>query len=652
MEWGRHYSHPKRPSPIYKGLDSLVYGWQGRRKRSPAIVEDFLRLAEKVEACEGDYQNLSESHLSLKLRELRDDRISNKSDPWLIRALAAMREASSRFIGLKPYPVQIAGAIALHRGFLAEMATGEGKTLTAGLAAVISGWSRLPCHVITVNDYLVERDANWLLPLYRFCGIRVGFVTAGMPPDARRDAHECDVTYTTSKELLGDFLRDRLQQGVISDPTRWLVRQMVNPGANRPTRGKFTLRGLHTAIIDEADSVLIDEAVTPLIISSPRKNESWRSACLEADKLVRELEPGTDYKPNKRYREVDLTEVGNARVELLCQDWAGVWKSTQRRDELINQALIAREFFQKGKQYIIEDRKIVIVDEFTGRPMPQRTWRQGLHQAVEAKEGLSLSDPSETVARLSFQRFFRCFHKIAGMTGTGYEASGELWQIYGLPVVRIPTQKPCVRLSSKPVICKNEDEKWDAILEEIKEVHSQGRPILIGTRSVFVSELIADRIHQAGMNCQLLNASRLKEEAMIIAAAGERGKITVATNMAGRGTDIKLDIGIAEIGGLHVIATEHHESGRVDRQLFGRCARQGDPGSVRMFASLSDEILSRHLSRVEIGLMKKLHDLGFNVGELFFSRAQHKAERQAFRQRKSVLRTDTWLDEALSFSGS
>jgi preprotein translocase subunit SecA len=417
----------------------------------------------------------------------------------------------------------------------------------------------------------------------------------------------------------------------------------------------LVLRGLHTAIVDEADSILIDEAVTPLIISTTHKNEALREASRIAAELAGVLETEIDYRPNLRYKEIEITGLGRAKIAAATANLERVWNGLARRHELVRDALVAREFFHRDKQYIIEGDKVVIVDEFTGRPMPQRTWRQGMHQAIEAKEGVPITDPSETIARLSFQRFFRCFHRLAGMTGTAREASGEFWQTYRLPVVTIPLNRPCIRQHWDDRAFAKEDDKWEAIVEEIVRVHATGRPLLVGTRSVAASERLASMLNQRGLEFRLLNAVRLYEEAATIALAGERGHITIATNMAGRGTDIKLGVGVAGLGGLHVIATERHESGRVDRQLFGRSARQGDPGSAQAFVSAEDELLRRHLPSP---LRDSLHRIlrqqlpgSAAIGRLAFSLAQNKAQSLAAKQRRSVLRTDTWLDEALSFAG-
>lgn len=618
------------------------------------MLAEFDACAEKIEARADHWRSMSDHDLRHRLHEFRERfrRGGRSADRLEIEALGALREVADRQVGLRPFRVQLVGALALHRGCLVEMATGEGKTLTAGLAAVLSGWTRRPCHIITANDYLVRRDEEWLKRYYEFCGVSVGYVTAEMKPLERRKEYDCDVTYTTSKEVLADFLRDRLQLGAVTHPTRRLIRRMTGAAS----RENLVLRGLDTAIVDEADSILIDEAVTPLIISAARKNQHLREASLAASEMVSDLELETDYTVDSRYREVHLTKSGVERLRERCAGRTGLWRGSDRRVDLIRQALTAREFFQKGKQYVISHGKVVIVDEFTGRPMPQRSWRQGLHQAVEAKEGVELTDPTETIARLSFQKFFRLFRRLSGMTGTAREASEELWHVYKLPVVRVPTNRPCIRQQWPERVFADESAKYAAIADEVERLHQTGRPVLIGTRNVTASERLAALLEDRGLAFRLLNAVRLAEEANIIALAGERGQITIATNMAGRGTDIKLGPGVAEMGGLHVIASERHESGRVDRQLFGRSARQGDPGSAQAFVSVQDELLRRHLHpaflrQVDYVVRKRLPGWE-RVAQLAVNRAQRNAQTTAFKQRLAVLKMDDWLEEALSFAGA
>ena len=643
------------PAPLFKGLDAVVHRAVGVYQRRGGVLTQLQEVADAVDAQAGQWKDLGHHQLHERLIEFREHfhRGARREELPLVPALAAIREAADRQLGLRPFVVQLVGALALHRGFLAEMATGEGKTLTAGLAVVLAGWTKRPCHVITVNDYLVERDAAWMRPLYTFCGVRVGCVTAKHDPAQRLHGYAADATYVTSKELLADFLRDRLRLGALTSPPRRLIRELLLP-RRAPAADGLVMRGLHTAIVDEADSVLIDEAVTPLIISTPHKNELLRQAMTVAEQIAGGLQLEADYRINARYREIELTQQGRDKITAACEQLPGLWRGAERRDELIRQSLVAREMFLRDRQYIIVNGKIVIVDEFTGRQMAQRTWRQGLHQAIEAKERLPISDPSETIARLSFQRFFRCFHQLAGMTGTAREAAGEFWQIYKLPVVTIPTNRPCIREQWSARVFLTEADKWQAIVEEIVRLQASGRPLLVGTRSVAASEKLGALLAARELDCHILNAARHEEEASIVALAGEAGRITIATNMAGRGTDIRLGKGVKNLGGLHVLATERHESGRVDRQLFGRAARQGDPGSAQAFMSAEDELTARYLPKPLCqALARSLHG-GLpgarRLASTAFNLAQRKAQKLAFQQRQSVLRADTWLEEALSFS--
>jgi preprotein translocase subunit SecA len=540
----------------------------------------------------------------------------------------------------------------MYRGYVTEMATGEGKTLTAGLTGVLFGWSGRPVHVVTVNDYLADRDAKRLAPLYEFCGVSVGSVVGEMEPAARREGYSRDVTYTTCKEIVADFLRDRLWLDTLQDVGRRQIWALS--GRARDVEKGLVMRGIHSCIVDEADSVLIDEAVTPLIISQPRPNEPFVEACRAANKMAADLEPGVDYRVNSQFKDVEILPGMEDRLEERAGEMPALFRGPDRRRELVQQALHAKEFFHKDVQYVIQEGKVVIVDEFTGRLMPQRTWRAGLHQIIEAKEGMTVTPPSETLARLSFQRFYRFFHRLAGMTGTAKESAGELWRVYGLRVIPIPQNRPCQRKDLPRLVFPDQESKWQAIVDDIVAMHREGRPILVGTRSVKTSEELARRLFALEIECRVLNAVRHKEEADIVAEAGQKDTITVATNMAGRGTDILLGHGVAHMGGLHVIATECHESGRIDRQLFGRSARQGDPGSARSFVSMEDELIRRFVPgparRAIKAALEKNSRFGRWAADKAVLWAQARAQRMAVHHRHSVLKTDTWLEDSLSFA--
>ena len=643
-----------RDQELPRGLDAAWDAAIGIAARLKPRLGRFLRRAARVAALEKEFLDLSSANLREAAVALRDRFRCGREEPAdLERAFAVIREVAAREMGLRPFLVQIAGAFALEAGCVAEMATGEGKTLTATLPATIAGWRGRGCHVITVNDYLATRDAEWMSPIYRFCGLTAASIEQKMPPPDRRQAYQADITYCTNKEVTADFLRDRLSLGRLRGLPSALMARIVD-GAGSGT-DRLVQRDLAYAIVDEADSVLIDEAVTPLIISAEGPNPEQVQAFQAAISIATELEETRDYTLNHRYREVDLTDAGKSRIEELAADLGGVWRGARRREELVIQALTAVAFYVRDRQYIVDEGKVVIVDEFTGRLMPDREWRDGLHQAVSAKEGLVVQAPKDTYARLSFQRFFRLYRKLSGMTGTAAEGWREFWQIYHMPVVTLPTNRPCIRVNRRDRSFATESGKWKCIVEEIGRIHGQGRPVLAGTRSVGASELLSRLLNEAGLENQVLNAVRHREEAQVVAAAGQPGRITVATNMAGRGTDIKLGAGVAERGGLPVIATERHESGRVDRQLFGRCARQGDPGSCQAIVSLEDELVHRHSPHLAGSLRRRYgktdREVTSGLVRRVFDMAQRRAERQALEQRKGVLQSDNWLDQYMGFAG-
>ncbi len=650
----------REPKALLSGLNAKAYGLAGLSKNRKQNKQTFLDIAQEIDDQSKLWKNLSDKALRGKIVEYKAVFRGRKRDyeTLLPQALGAIREASQRCLGLRPYVVQLAGALVLYRGYIAEMATGEGKTLTAGLTAVLNGWVGLPFHIVTVNDYLAGRDAEWLTPLYNFCGVSVGCVTSEMEHQDRRKGYANEITYTTSKEIVADFLRDRLQLGDLQKTQRRQIAHLLGRRSN--VKQGMVMRGIYSAVIDEADSILIDEAVTPLIISHSRPNEPFVEACTAADQIASTLKLGEDYTIDHKYKEVSLTDAFKKRLTASTAQ-SNKGKSVGEtnvgwRLELIQQAMTAREFFHRDEQYVIQEGKVVIVDEFTGRLMPQRSWQAGLHQLIEAKEKMSITPPTETLARLSFQKFYRFFHKLSGMTGTAEEASSELWQIYDRPVISIPENKPCQRKIIPIAIFPDQDSKWKAVVEEIQRLHEQNRPVLVGTRSVKASETLAQHLEEKGMNYRLLNALNHEEEARIISHAGESSAITISTNMAGRGTDIRLGAGVAKRGGLHVIATECHESARIDRQLFGRCARQGDPGSAQSFVSLEDELIRRHMNKpvretLKTSLKKDQEKTQWIMAKTVWY-AQLRAQRLAFKRRKSVLRMDTWLEDSLSFAES
>lgn len=640
------------PENLPTGLDGWVHrahgAWHSRAKHTDSLRTLAWRLHAEAEK----FATLGDSALRPEM-QARRAAVHRAKLPWteaFAEALPVVVEIAYRTTGLRAYPVQLMGALGIAHGKLVEMATGEGKTLTIGLAAAVSAWQSRPVHVITANDYLARRDAETLRKFYTRCDLTVASVVTGMETHERRQAYAADIVYTTSKELVADFLRDRLALGVLADPGRRMVAKLLRAG--RVGEEHIVLRGLHTAIVDEADNQLIDEAVTPLIISRPQPNDSLVALCGHADRLASELLPGEHYELDARHKEAKLLPPGYAVIEEWARgQTAAIFRQTSWMSGLVVQALQARHYFLRDKQYVVIDGKVIIVDESTGRMMPGRSWRLGLHQAVEAKEGVDITQPNESLARLSFQRFFRLFRRLSGITGTAAEAAPEFWRIYELPFAQIPPNRPNQRRRLPMMVFARAEEKWAAVVEEIVTTHALGRPILVGTRSVAASEHLGRLLTAQGLTFTLLNAIRHEHEASIVLQAGESHAITVATNMAGRGTDIRLGAGVAALGGLHVILTELHESGRIDRQLEGRAGRQGDPGSARTFASLEDDLVERFMGATLRGLARSL--LASNAPRsrrivvALLRRAQRAAEASAFRQRRIVMEQDRQLAEAL-----
>ncbi|MDP6635124.1 MAG: hypothetical protein QGG42_09515 [Phycisphaerae bacterium] len=640
-----------------RGLDAAWDAAAGMAQKLLPRTPRYLRQADIVLGHEKHFAKMT----AAKLREASSEfhemfRLGRNTHADLLKAFALVREVASRQIGLKAYRVQVAGALALYAGSIVEMATGEGKTLAATMPATVAGWCGKGCHVITVNDYLANRDAEEMGPIYRFCGLRVKPIDQETPPPERREAYNSDITYCTNKEVTADYLRDRLAMGRLRGLSSALLAHIAE--GNQSGTDRIVQRDLHYAIIDEADSVLIDEGVTPLIISGEAPNPEQVQAFQQGAAIAKQMEANVHYKINHKYREVNLTKAGKAFAAELGDELGGVWVGKRRSEEMIVQALTAREMFLLDKQYVIQEDKVVIVDDFTGRLMPDREWRDGLHQAVSAKEDVEIQPPKDTYARMSFQRFFRMYNRLSGMTGTAVEATGEFWQFYHTPVVVVPTNKPCIRKQLPTRVYPTQNEKWLALIEEIREAHKKGQPILVGTRSVRDSEKISIMLTELELEHEVLNAVRHAEEAQIVAQAGQEGRITVATNMAGRGTDIKLGRGVEKLGGLYVMATDRQESGRIDRQLAGRSGRMGDPGMARMFLSLEDDLPIRYATKTAEFLRKRHphregppRNISGPMTRRMFNRAQKRAEHTAFKQRRAVLRTDHWLDEYLGFAG-
>jgi len=646
--------YPQREDLRENWLDRTAAGIVGfvRQRafgRNPGHDEFIARVNSEARDLEG----LNSVQIRELVPELRRRLYSEGLKEELVaRTFAFVREAADRRLKMRPFNVQLVGGRVMLEGKIAEMETGEGKTLTATLPACAAALAGIPVHVVTVNDFLVMRDAEWMKPLYSFFGLSVGTITEGMSPEERRKAYACDVTYCTNKQLVFDYLKDRLMLGRESRP---LHLQIEGVHSEHPRSSRLLLRGLCFVIVDEADSVLIDEARTPLIISSVADTALEKQVYTEAVMMARQLTSGLDFAIRPRDREVDLTERGKRRAAELAEPYGGIWIGPRRREELIRRALSALHLFQRDKQYLVRGDKVQIVDEYTGRVMADRSWERGLHQMIEAKEGCPITGRQETLARISYQRFFRRYLRISGMTGTAREVARELWAVYRLPVVTIPTNRPIRRQHVPDLVYATASAKWAAVVDTVRRLHAQGRPVLVGTRSVDASEHLSELLSTDGLPHQVLNARQDQEEAEIIAKAGREGCITVATNMAGRGTDIRLAPEVVYVGGLHVLATERHDARRIDRQLFGRGGRQGDPGGFQAIVSLEDEIVQSFFGEriVRLGKLVQRKDgsLPGWLGRVLVAVAQTSAEHHHARVRRELLRIDDQLSDMLAFTG-
>ncbi len=640
-------SYPEREDVRESWLDrttSAAFGALYQRFGPNHLDRGFLRQVAR--ASEG-LELLTTHKLSEMATVLRRDLHRNGLRPDLVAsAFAVIREVSGRTLGMRHFDVQLLGGWAMMRGKVAEMETGEGKTLTATLPAATAALAGIPVHIITVNDFLVARDAAWMKPLYDVLGLSVGTILEGMGPTDRRRAYGCSITYCTNKQVVFDYLKDRL---LLQQENRALHLKIEALHRADPRVSRLMMRGLCFAVVDEADSVLVDEARTPLIISGGRGAGDEERVYRQALGAARRMLAGRDYLVSERERHVDLTDLGRAHAARLTNRYGGVWNVPGHRENIVRQALAALHLHLRDKHYIVDEGQVRIVDEYTGRVMADRSWERGLHQMVEAKEGLEISGRQETLARISYQRFFRRYLKLAGMTGTAREVAGELWAVYGLNTVRIPTNRPQARKIHGDLLYPTSRAKWQAIAEQVAELHNSGRPVLVGTRSVADSEHISGLLNEAGIQHSVLNARQNRTEAEIVAQAGQPGRVTVATNMAGRGTDIRLAPGVGEAGGLFVIASERHEAGRIDRQLFGRSGRQGDPGEGQAMVSLDDELV-RSVFGSLLDRLRSGHLPGW-LGRMLFSWAQRTTERRHSAIRKRLLHSDESLQDLLAFSG-
>ncbi len=618
------------------GIGSIV---SLARHRPPA---SWWSHVHEIDRLESHFKELSDRELrkcSLSLRFRAKS--GEKLERLLSEGFALVREAATRTLKMRHFDVQILGGIALFHGCIAEMDTGEGKTLTATLPMYLHALMGKGCHLATVNDYLAARDAATMGPIYERLGLTVGVIQTPDSQDQRRRAYGCDITYGTAKEFGFDFLRDRLllrrmgrsQSDFLGDGSsqRW------DDSGEQPVQ-----RLAHFALVDEADSILIDEARTPLIIGSLGEKAVQQVVATYqwAAEHAPQFEEDEDYDYEHDTRKVELTVEGRQKVRSLPQP--DILRGVGLIDmyQYMERAIKVHRDFHLDRQYVVQDGEIVIVDEFTGRLAEGRKWRDGIHQAIEAKQGVEVTVPTGQAARITIQDLFLRYRYLAGMTGTALSSAHEFRKIYRTRVVRIPTNRPVRRERQPTRVFGTSQRKWEAIVDEIRLLHTTGRPVLIGTRSIYKSETLAGLLQEAGIDHRVLNANEIAKEADIVARAGERGTVTVATNMAGRGTDIKLAAGVADIGGLQVICTEMHDAARIDRQLYGRCGRQGDPGTYRQYLALDDEIIR---SAFGPETADKVEAAGEKVAGAmdhyarFFRRAQRKVERQHLRDRNMLL---------------
>jgi preprotein translocase subunit SecA len=605
-------------------------------------IARWALLIPKIAALEPELKQLNDYQLRKRSLALRyRARSGEPLSRLLVEAYALVREAGRRTLNMRHFDVQLLGGTAIFNRSIVEMQTGEGKTLTATAPMYLHALVGKGALLATVNDYLARRDAEWMRPIYEALGLTVGVVETDQDRPERMKAYYCDVTYGTAKEFGFDFLRDRLLLRRIREGQTDVLGGMLGQRSGESERP--VQRDPYFALVDEADSVLIDEARTPLIISAlPTEEERQAVACFEwSSKIVGEFIEDEDYEYDHDKRTVDLTREGRLKARNLPKPEAMDDVGMVNIYRYVERAILVDREYHLDRQYVVRDGEVVIVDEFTGRMSEGRKWRDGIHQAVEAKEGVEVSVGSGQAARVTVQDYFLRFEYLGGMTGTAMVSARELRRIYKVNVMPIPTNRPTIRVRLPDRIFGNEDAKWIAVVEDVCRVHAEGRPVLIGTRSIDKSEILSKMLAERGIEHQILNANKIAEEADIVSVAGLPGKVTVSTNMAGRGTDIKLGDGVGQLGGLHVICTEMHDSGRIDRQLAGRCGRQGDPGTYRQYLSLDDDLLEAGFGPKKADKYKAMgedvdEEYPSSMGRLF-RRAQRKVERKHFRDRRTLM---------------
>ncbi|WP_305906945.1 hypothetical protein Q9L42_018360 [Methylomarinum sp. Ch1-1] len=658
-------------SPLRPGLMLGAYPQQAESnspwleawaRRSGAAIKHRLRrhrytlryIVGKVNQYQHAFGGLSDAELQAQVRQLQQRlHVYGLSDELIQQAFAAIREAADRVLGKRHFDVQLLGGWVMINGMVAEMETGEGKTLTTALPACTAALAGVPVHVMTANDYLATRDEQQLRPLFRWLGIDSAVVTEAMNNESRRRAYRRGIVYAAGQQIAFDYLRDRMAMGNQQGKMQLQFKHVESLRQGQPA--PFLLRGLCFAIVDEADSLLIDEAKTPLIISRSRQHEQQARTCFDALSLAASLHKGSDFHLDAQRQQVTLTSLGQDKLTILAESMAPCWRPRRQREHRVTLALKAKYLFLRDEHYLLRNGKVEIIDALTGRVMPGRNWEQGLQQLIEAKEGCEMSAEREPLAKMSYQRFFSRYLRLAGTSGTVKEVAGELNHVYGLRVITVPTHRPSRRETQAERLYKNSEQRWRAFVQRVESLQRQGRPVLIGARTVAQSENISALLADHGLQHQVLNAHQDKREAELIAKAGQRGCITVATNMAGRGTDIALGDGVAELGGLQVISTGRNDARRIDRQLHGRCARQGDPGSVVGYLSLEDDKLISFYPQVILKLAACLcpenKPLAHFLAAILLSWPQKWTEYQHYRLRCQLMKRDKQQAKIMAFSG-
>lgn len=627
---------PKDPHPI-----AVLWHLARHRLRKKSLEQRYEQATRRIRGLRADLTGWSDPKLRayLEASRLKAAHLALQGDcddfEWTVAALC---ETAKRVLGQDPYDVQVRAALGMLDGYLMQVAPGEGKTLTLALVAAIRGWEPGPCHLITANEYLAARDADALRPFYTFCGLEAVAIDSAMTPSEKAEAYAKPLVYATAKQVVADHLIDRLRFGGAINRVEVSLRSLKGQSAV-----SLMQRGLGDALVDEVDQILVDEAITPMIISEPEDNPLLHEAILAARQWVDRLEAGVDYQIVPGEREVIWLDAGLGRLAEFAPKLPAMWRARARLEDLFTQAVLARDRFVQDHHYVVLDDQVVIVDEATGRSMPGRSWSYGLHQAIEARAGVPLTAPSRTLTRLSFQNFFKLYRRLAGASGTLQAVDRELYFNYRVFTLAVPPRLPLKRRMVPLKLARNAQDRDAGVVEAVRTRVATGQPVLIGTRSVSSSETLAHALKAIGIECQILNAKQPATEADIVASAGRLGCVTVATNMAGRGTDIKLSDESLARGGLCVVMVEPHESVRVDWQLYGRAGRQGEPGEVIPWASLGDELFTRHIPQW-------CRLLCLWAPQWAVSVAQWRAQSRAFALRKRINQATKESRERMTFS--